>query len=1255
MTRYTIIIINLTLILATFAFGETQVSGEVSGTWDSDGSPYIVTDNITVPRDEELEILPGVEVLFDAYKTMTVRGTLTAVGTENDSILFSRNRRTPWRRILLSEAGDESILSYCIIELSTANGEYDNYYSRGGGLYCDDCDVTISHCTFRENEANGDGGAVYFLDCEPLIIHTRFLQNTAEWNGGAVRFRNSNGEFSFNQVVENEAGRRGGGMHLGRSSSPLVIGNEFKGNQAGDGSGGVIYIDNECQPEFIRNLVIHNRGGIIIDEESRVERFLHNTIVENECTNIFEVIRGSYLNAVNSIIYDNGDHFHFRVTEQTMRASYCDIQDVHRFDIDLGEGVIDAAPRLEDDYYPTVDSPCIDSGDPDSDPDPDGSRADMGCHWFDRFEMTVEPEAIDFGIVSVDSDTSMSLGIIIHTNWEEPPDEQSIEIRVIDDDGWLEINPAVIRHEPDDTLEVPVRVVLPENGELGQVYSAELVITSAQHERIRYEIPVSAFLVEGYGRFYGAITDAETDEPFSGVQIDIEGVLRKIITDESGRFDIHPMPAWTYNLTIEEEGFFPVHDRIEIVADGELEYNAALEYAVCLVNPNSISVELQPDSIFRSLVTISNSGSGTLVYSIERCYPNLIPSDWDLLLQFDASEGCEDACLQGVEFDGEYFYLSGSANDRGVGMIHVFSRDGRYIRSFDQFRRSRWGMRDLAWDGELLYGGDGSIVYGFTTDGRLVTQFQTPLNLVRGITWDDENNAFWICGPDAELIGIQSDGDLVGRFEISEDVNIFGLGTYPEEIDGYTIFAFCRNGEFNTRILKFNPGTGECIEGIEIETSEELLAGGLCVSSEIQPQSWSMACLMMGSGDDPDEVQVIRIPNQEAYQPWMTRQDFEIDDIFGIAFIDSNFYASVKSEDEDVGHIYVFSRDGDLVGEFEQFQESRRGIRDLTWDGELLWGCDDSEIFGFTTDGDLEVRIDGPHNRNRSITYDRNRELFWVGSLAGNLYGIDREGNVQDSIYRQLSLIIHGLATFPEDLDGCTVYAFCRNGDYNTQINKVNPETDEWHVVADIETDDDLRAAGIDIVETYDPMVWTAVGALDSDEGSNRIGVWQVAPHTGWLHVGVDEGVIEPQGEESFTLVLDAAGFPHETNLDAELWIKHNGRGNQIIIPLVMSVDRDSDAPLASGTIPDGFSLDAPCPNPFNNMTRISFSLSSSVRVRLDLFDINGRRVVELLDDWYPAGSYCRSFRADGLPSGIYLLKMKAGQYKAVRKVALIR
>jgi len=55
----------LLFLITLPAIGQTDVSGDVEGTWDLEDTPYIVIDNITVPRNEELEVQPGVEILLD--------------------------------------------------------------------------------------------------------------------------------------------------------------------------------------------------------------------------------------------------------------------------------------------------------------------------------------------------------------------------------------------------------------------------------------------------------------------------------------------------------------------------------------------------------------------------------------------------------------------------------------------------------------------------------------------------------------------------------------------------------------------------------------------------------------------------------------------------------------------------------------------------------------------------------------------------------------------------------------------------------------------------------------------------------------------------------------------------------------------------------------------------------------------------------------------------------------------------------------
>ncbi|SVE56217.1 uncharacterized protein METZ01_LOCUS509071, partial [marine metagenome] len=67
---------------------QTDVSGEISGTWTLDNSPYLVVGDLLVHPYNSLTIEPGVEVVFMEDYEFRVEGELHAVGTEQDSIYF---------------------------------------------------------------------------------------------------------------------------------------------------------------------------------------------------------------------------------------------------------------------------------------------------------------------------------------------------------------------------------------------------------------------------------------------------------------------------------------------------------------------------------------------------------------------------------------------------------------------------------------------------------------------------------------------------------------------------------------------------------------------------------------------------------------------------------------------------------------------------------------------------------------------------------------------------------------------------------------------------------------------------------------------------------------------------------------------------------------------------------------------------------------------------------------------------------------
>lgn len=85
------------------------------------------------------------------------------------------------------------------------------------------------------------------------------------------------------------------------------------------------------------------------------------------------------------------------------------------------------------------------------------------------------------------------------------------------------------------------------------------------------------------------------------------------------------------------------------------------------------------------------------------------------------------------------------------------------------------------------------------------------------------------------------------------------------------------------------------------------------------------------------------------------------------------------------------------------------------------------------------------------------------------------------------------------------------------------------------------------------------------------------------------------------------------------------------------------------------YSLSRNYPNPFNPETILEYSIPEESFVDIKVYDALGKEVSQLVRKTEKPGSYKISFNGGGLPGGIYFLHMKAGNFNAVRKMALIK
>ena len=86
---------------------------------------------------------------------------------------------------------------------------------------------------------------------------------------------------------------------------------------------------------------------------------------------------------------------------------------------------------------------------------------------------------------------------------------------------------------------------------------------------------------------------------------------------------------------------------------------------------------------------------------------------------------------------------------------------------------------------------------------------------------------------------------------------------------------------------------------------------------------------------------------------------------------------------------------------------------------------------------------------------------------------------------------------------------------------------------------------------------------------------------------------------------------------------------------------------------PERFKLSQNYPNPFNPATTITFQLPEACAVSLTIYNVLGHEVDVLIEENRPAGVYSVLWDAADKPSGIYFLKLQAGQTVLTKKMLL--
>ena len=89
--------------------------------------------------------------------------------------------------------------------------------------------------------------------------------------------------------------------------------------------------------------------------------------------------------------------------------------------------------------------------------------------------------------------------------------------------------------------------------------------------------------------------------------------------------------------------------------------------------------------------------------------------------------------------------------------------------------------------------------------------------------------------------------------------------------------------------------------------------------------------------------------------------------------------------------------------------------------------------------------------------------------------------------------------------------------------------------------------------------------------------------------------------------------------------------------------------------LPKQFALYQNYPNPFNPKTTIKYALPKASDVKIELYNMLGRKIKTLINTNKKAGIHKIEFNANNLASGTYIYSIQAGQFNAKKKLLLMK
>lgn len=105
----------------------------------------------------------------------------------------------------------------------------------------------------------------------------------------------------------------------------------------------------------------------------------------------------------------------------------------------------------------------------------------------------------------------------------------------------------------------------------------------------------------------------------------------------------------------------------------------------------------------------------------------------------------------------------------------------------------------------------------------------------------------------------------------------------------------------------------------------------------------------------------------------------------------------------------------------------------------------------------------------------------------------------------------------------------------------------------------------------------------------------------------------------------------------------------------IKSAKKPISQPITKDVLPEKLSLEQNYPNPFNPTTTITYALPKEGNVNISVYNINGKLVQTLVNEYKEAGNYNVAWEANSVVSGVYFYRITAGGFTETKRMLLVK